>query len=186
MNMNKFTYIGLILFFIYIGLFTNILGINENDTNEYNTKVNNKNKIPNQLTAHKAKALVITCMNFRLIDDAVYYLNKIGYTNNYDEFILAGASLGYNQTKYSAWTETLDTHIGLAKKLHDIKEIIVIDHMSCGAYKIFYNKESITEQDEIELHKQNFITFKQTINKKYPELTVTTLLMKLDGSVTEY
>lgn len=90
-------------------------------------------------------------------------------------FILAGASLGYNQNVYSAWTKTLDNHIELAKKLHDIKEIIVIDHMSCGAYKIFYNKKSITETEEIELHK-----------KKYPELKVTTLLMKLDGSVTKY
>ena len=182
--MNKFTYIVLILFLIYIGLFTNILGVKEYVANEKEQHVSSD--IPNQLTAHKAKALVITCMDFRLIDDAVYYLNKIGYTNNYDEFILAGASLGYNQTVYSAWTETLDNHIGLAKKLHDIKEIIVIDHMSCGAYKIFYNKESITENDEIELHKQNFKIFKQTINKKYPELKVTTLLMKLDGSVTNY
>ena len=38
-----------------------------------------------------------------------------------------------------------------------------------------YNKKSITETEEIELHK-----------KKYPELKVTTLLMKLDGSVTKY
>ena len=82
-----------------------------------------------QLTAHTAKALVITCMDFRLIDDAVYFLNSKGYNNNYDELILAGASLGYNQTKFESWKKTVDDHIGLAKKLHNIKEIIIIDHI---------------------------------------------------------
>lgn len=172
--MTRLLYIVIILLIIYVGTFTNILGLNESS------------EIPNQLTAHKAKALVITCMDFRLIDDAVIYLNKIGYTNNYDEFILAGASLGYNQKIYSEWSKTLDMHIELAKKLHDIKEIIVIDHMSCGAYKIFYKRENISEADEIELHKQNFAIFKETINNKYPELKVTSLLMKLDGSVNIY
>ena len=138
-----------------------------------------------QMTAHKAKAIVITCMDFRLIDDAVRYLDNIGYNNNYDEFILAGASLGYNQKKYTAWTETLDTHIELAENLHEIKEVIVIDHMYCGAYKIFYNKKSISRNEEIELHKQNLLAFEKSINKKYPKLKVKTLLMDLDGTMVK-
>ncbi len=138
-----------------------------------------------QLIAHTAKALVITCMDFRLIDDAVNYLNTKGYNNNYDEFILAGASLGYNQKTYSAWTETLDKHIELSEKLHEIKEVIVIDHMNCGAYKIFYNKETISEKDEIDLHKQNLLKFRKTIKSKYPHIKVKTLLMKLTGEVLD-
>ena len=102
-----------------------------------------------QLTAHTAKAIVITCIDFRLIDDAVIYFNSIGLNNNYDEFILAGASLGYNQTTFSAWTETLDNHIVLAEQLHDITGVIVLDHMQCGAYKLLYNQPSMTRQTEI-------------------------------------
>jgi carbonic anhydrase len=121
-----------------------------------------------QLTAHTAKAMVLTCMDFRLIDDA---------------FILAGASLGYNQPVYSAWSETFDKHIELAEQLHDIKDVIVVDHMQCGAYKIFYNQPSISRENEINMHKENFTLFRQTMNRKYPQLTVTTLLMDLDGSI---
>ena len=137
----------------------------------------------NQLTAHTAKAIVITCMDFRLIDDAVLFFNSIGLNNNYDGFILAGASLGYNQTVYSAWSETLDKHIELAEQLHDITEVIVLDHMQCGAYKLFYNLSPIPRATEIELHKNNFIQFTQTINQKYPHLTVSTYLMDLDGTI---
>jgi len=137
----------------------------------------------NQLIAHKAKAIVITCMDFRLIDDAVLFFNSIGLNNNYDNFILAGASLGYNQTVYSAWSETFDKHIELAEQLHDITDVIVLDHMQCGAYKLFYNLQSIPRANEIEKHKDNFIKFTQTINQKYPHLTVSTYLMDLDGTI---
>jgi carbonic anhydrase len=142
-------------------------------------------KLPNQLTAKTAKAMVLACMDFRLIDDEVYYFNKVGYTNNYDKFILAGASLGYNQNTFSAWGETFDKHIELAIELHHIDEIIVLDHMGCGAYKILYNKPSLTEKEERDLHRKNLLKFKQIINKKFPKLTVSTLLMELDGSVSK-
>ena len=143
----------------------------------------NKKNTQNQLKAHTAKAFVITCMDFRLIDDVGTYLDNIGYHNNYDEFILAGASLGYNQTKYSSWVETLEKHIEIAKNLHDIKEIIVIDHIGCGAYKLFYNLENIEKEKEIQLHIENLEKFKNKINEKYPELTVKTLLMDLNGKI---
>jgi hypothetical protein len=55
--------------------------------------------------------------------------------------------------------------------------------MQCGAYKLLYNQPSMTRQAEINLHIENFAKFKQTINTKYPQLTVTTLLMDLDGSI---
>lgn len=177
--MDKQIMLLLLLLVISISLFANLL------QTEGFSNSNSSSTTQDQLTAHTAKALVITCMDFRLIDDAVNYLNSQGYNNNYDEFILAGASLGYNQSTYSAWTETLDKHIELAEQLHDIKEIIVIDHMSCGAYKIFYNKDSISESDELTLHKENFTKFKQTIGTKYPQLKVKTLLMKLTGEVLE-
>jgi carbonic anhydrase len=138
-----------------------------------------------QLTSHTAKALVITCIDFRLIDDAVYFLNSQGYHNNYDEFILAGASLGYNQNKYESWKKTADDHIFLSKKLHDISNIIVIDHMDCGAYKMFYDKTKILRDEEIRLHKNNFHTFRYLINKSYPELTVSTYLMDIDGKIID-
>lgn len=58
-----------------------------------------------------------------------------------------------------------------------------MDHMKCGAYKIFYDQETISRDYEIELHKTNFALFIQTIDTKYPNLAVTTLLMDLDGSI---
>ena len=82
--------------------------------------------------------MVLSCMDFRLIDDMVVYLDSVGYNNNYDQFILAGSSLGSNQEKFAEWNTVWIKHLDLAIMLHEIKEIIVIDHEKCGAYKIFF------------------------------------------------
>jgi hypothetical protein len=138
------------------------------------------------------KAFVITCIDFRLIDDAVTYLNSKGYLNDYDEFILAGASLGYNTSldgvnpQFSGWDKVLENHIDISYTLHKIKEIIVIDHMDCGAYKAQLNggKAFSSNYEEINQHIQQLNNFKTMINKKYSsKYDVKLWLMKLDGTV---
>ncbi len=71
------------------------------------------------------------------------------------------------------------------QKYYPDEEIIVMDHMNCGAYKLLYNNNNLSASDELELHKANLAQFVQTINAKYPEYKVTTLLMYLDGSVVD-
>jgi len=162
--------------------------------------------------AHQAKAMVLTCMDFRFISDTVKFFEQIGLKDNYDEFILAGASLGYSgvpieklkEAKYSHkgltltaaprlaqnvidnrvdqmffegdhyWTTAFDDHIKLGKALHSITEIVVIDHMQCGAYKHFYkklfhddDKGVFTLSEELSEHKFNIINFIEKIRKNH-------------------
>jgi carbonic anhydrase len=181
-NIKSLIYLLIIL--VIIGLLYSCYHYRVKDKNE-NFKTNKVYEIPNQLTSHTAKALVLSCMDFRLIDDEVYYFNKIGYTNNYDKFVLAGASLGYNQTSFPEWKQSFNKHIELAIRLHQIDEIIVLEHMGCGAYKILYNNDSLSKDEEFKLHKLNANKFKQYINSKFPTLKVSALIMDLNGSVIQ-
>ena len=54
----------------------------------------------NQLIAHEAEAMVYSCMDFRLLDDIVMFMDRNGYNNNYDQFILAGCSLAFSNEKF--------------------------------------------------------------------------------------
>ena len=137
------------------------------------------------LSSKGANALVLSCMDYRFVDDSVYFFNRIGFRDDYNQFSLAGASLGYNQTKFPEWAQTFDKHINLAMELHDINEVIVMDHMDCGAYRILYDSPSMSRQEEYELHKKNLNKFKTMINQKFPALTVSTHLMDVDGSVMQ-
>ena len=166
-------------------------------------------------TKQPIKALVITCIDHRLIDDAVTYLNSITFTNEnnevftymneYDEVIVAGSSLGYNtslsELKYSGWTNFLNDHIEVSYNLHKITQIIVMDHMDCGAYKAKYGASTLSSSYvETKFHIENLTTFRNTINQKYvvpdpsypndpeknkPKFDVKTWLMSLDGSVDQ-
>jgi hypothetical protein len=104
-----------------------------------------------------ADALILTCIDFRFIDIIVNFMIDNGYINEYDQFILAGASLGYNtalnldpNSQYcteipsyndpstNTWKTVFNQHVNLSSALHNIKKIFIIDHMDCSAYKDFY------------------------------------------------
>ena len=46
------------------------------------------------MKAHYAKAFLVTCIDFRFINDKVEHMTKKGYSVNYDVFVLAGVSIG--------------------------------------------------------------------------------------------
>lgn len=150
----------------------------------YNTFFNKSNILRDRLTEKTANSLVLSCMDFRFVNDTIGFLNK-DYNDSYNKFSLAGASLGYNQNKFSDWGTTFEKHIDLSKELHKIDEIIVVDHMDCGAYKILYTKPEMTKEEEYQLHRENLAKFKQVMNEKHPSLKVTTFLVDTDGNVEE-
>lgn len=104
-----------------------------------------------------AKVLVLACIDPRYTAILNWFLKSYKkLKNNYDLFILAGSSLGYNQASgtsfeypvgfpvtynvshtKSNWDTIFNDHIELAKALHGITEIWVFDHMDCGAYGYF-------------------------------------------------
>jgi hypothetical protein len=162
-------------------------------------------------------ALVITCIDFRLIDEAVTYFDgsNVNLKNKYDEMIVAGASLGYNTScnnvklpsgynplnsalNPTLWTKCVDDHISISSALHSITEIIVMDHLGCGAYNGQFGTPAnnpINIYDELKYHVDQLNTFRAAINTKYqktnnynaPEIPfkVVPLLMSLNGSVDE-
>lgn len=75
-------------------------------------------KTQDQTTAKEAQCFLVTCMDFRLIDDIVHFMDKEGFNNNYDQFILAGSSLGFTQEKFPHWGQTLSDHMGIGQGLH--------------------------------------------------------------------
>ena len=142
-----------------------------------NVFFNRSKNVRDRLSEKTAKAMVLSCMDFRFVNDKVNFLNQIGYKDDYSKFVLAGSSLGYNQDTFPEWSKSFDKHVELAKDLHNIDEVIVVDHMDCGAYRILYDNPSMSKEEEYKLHQKNLHEFKSLINKKFPSLRVTLLLI---------
>jgi len=137
-------------------------------------------------------ALLLSCMDYRLTDEIADYMqNHLHMKKKYDYVILAGASLGVNNTKYPNWGKTFWEHLDTAIALHSIHEVIIIDHRNCGAYKLLLGKDFPADSNDAQLkeetavHKQQLDMLAKAIHEKHPNLEVATLLMGLDGGVEE-
>ncbi|MBP2313124.1 carbonic anhydrase [Azospirillum soli] len=134
--------------------------------------------------AGNVDALLLSCMDYRLVDDTARYMDGRGLTNNYDHVILAGASLGALTDQKKAWGEAFWDHVEVAKQLHRIKRVIVIDHRDCGAYRVFLGQDLKDDKArETEIHGEQLRKLAALVKEKHPDLEVELLLMALDGTV---
>jgi hypothetical protein len=149
------------------------------NTSAYYSLIHPSHPSPDQKSCEK---FVLSCIDFRFIDDYGNYMNVLGNSNNYDQFILAGSSLGYNGIPgYENWIPCCDQHIELAPDLHSINTVIIFDHLDCGAYGLVYTPEELAGDGEFKLHVKNLNTAEKTLREKYPFLVkVNKIIFDLD------
>ena len=138
--------------------------------------------LPGAARAADITALGITCIDYRLVDDAVHFFKDKNLTKDYDQVSLAGASLAAVSGKFPTSSAAFWDHIKIAKQLHHIKKVIVVDHRDCGAFKVAYGKAYRGDAEgETEQHKQVMERVKTQMAKSHPDLTCEFHLMALDG-----
>ena len=134
------------------------------------------------LAAGGTEALLLNCMDYRLTAATTRYMAEHQMAGKYDQFVLAGASLGAKNDKFPAWGTTFWEHVQVAIDLHQIRKIVVMDHRDCGAYKAILGKDlAANPKEEFEVHAAQMRSLRADISKKHPELAVQLLLMGLDG-----
>jgi carbonic anhydrase len=132
--------------------------------------------------AGSVAALVVTCIDYRLVDDATRFFDGMKLTNNYDLVSLAGATLAATSNKFPSSNAAFWDHIGIAKQLHNIGKVILLDHRDCGAYRVALNAPvNMARDPETAMHKKEMDTLKAEIAKRHPDLASEFYLMDLDG-----
>ena len=138
--------------------------------------------LPGAAQAATVDALAITCIDYRLVDDAVRFFDGKKMTNDYDQVSLAGASLAAVSDKFPSSNAAFWDHIGIAKTLHHIRRMIVVDHRDCGAFKVAFGKAFKGDAvGETAQHKAVMEQVKAKLAKTHPDLESEFYLMALDG-----
>ena len=136
------------------------------------------------LASGQANALLLTCMDYRLIDATNHYMAERGLRHKYDHVVLAGASLGAVTERYPEWNKTFWDHLTLALELHKIHEVMILDHRDCGAYRSILGEDFSKDPGrETEVHSVRLKRLEGLIKEKHRELKVELLLMSLAGKV---
>ncbi|MBA4808250.1 MAG: hypothetical protein H2037_11990 [Brevundimonas sp.] len=130
--------------------------------------------------------LLLTCMDYRLTDDTISYMEGRGLHDKYDHVVLAGASLGALTDQFPSWGETFWSHLDVAINLHSIHKVMVIDHRDCGAYKVILGADAVdTPEKELAIHTQELHALRDAIKRRHDHLEVELALMALDGKVED-
>jgi hypothetical protein len=139
---------------------------------------------PGVTGGHVAEALLLSCMDFRLMDKVGEFMAREGLSRQYDHVILAGASLVPATNAFPDWNAAFWKHLELALQLHSIRRVVVLDHRDCGAYKLMLGPDVARDREsETRAHTEHLTRLRADIRDEYPTLHVDLLLMDLDGSV---
>jgi hypothetical protein len=134
--------------------------------------------------SHDAEALLLSCMDFRLMDQVSAFMAREGLTHQYDHVILAGASLVPATDAFPEWNAAFWKHLELALQLHRIRRVVVLDHRDCGAYKLVLGPDVVRDRPtETQTHSRYLTQLRADIRAEYPTLRVDLLIMDLDGTV---
>ena len=137
---------------------------------------------PARAAEHKAKALVLSCIDFRFLEAERDLLSLQHLGNQYDWTALAGASLALTGFPHKAEAEAFWDQLALSRQLHQIEKVIILDHQDCGAYasKIDPNLSKDPEREQ-QVHANYLNRAYWEIQKRYPELTVDLYFLRLNA-----
>lgn len=139
--------------------------------------------LPDQAGASTVTALGVTCIDYRLVAAAGRFFDGRHLTNDYDQVSLAGASLAAVSDKFLSSNAAFWDHVGIAKQLHHIREVIVVDHRDCGAFKVAFGDDYKGEgAAEAAQHEGVMEQVKARLAAAHPDLVSQFYLMALDGS----
>ena len=140
-------------------------------------------KSQNQLTAKSAEVFLISCMDFRLLDDIVIAMDELGYNNNYDQFMVAGSSLGLMQEEHPDWAQTCIEHMEIAVDLHSFGKVMVIDHEDCCEFKKAFPELVGNLELERQYHREHIQKLYDRLIKLFPQMIFESYLMNLAGDI---
>ena len=112
---------------------------------------------------HKAKTLAIHCIDLRFQEAIDTDLKKRTPYGTFDRISWPGATKDF---------ENVRTASSVSLRLHDPDEILIYEHVDCGAYG---------EDNSPETHKKNAQKLATALKEIKPSLQVTTLIATFDG-----
>ena len=123
------------------------------------------------------RVLLVSCMDLRLLDNLVSFMAADNLTNRYDQFIMAGAGLAAGVPQLDYWLKTLFDHLDIAYTLHTVRDVYIIEHRNCGAYKeykqLVYDDSKTDQAKEWKDHYTYSQKLKQLIEKEAKTLVET-------------
>jgi hypothetical protein len=146
-----------------------------------------KHIVPDASKAAGVPILMLQCMDSRYPHRTLQTMDSMGLRGKYDQLILPGASLGVvlrertEPPKKVDWQSSFLDQLGVAIDLHQVSEVLILDHRDCGAYKVFLGVTPDDPKAEKDAHIKKCQEAIGIIVKRFPQLRkVHSLLLPIE------
>jgi hypothetical protein len=132
------------------------------------------------------KALVLSCIDYRILEAERYFLSLQNLGGQYDWAALAGASLALSGMPHQYDAEAFWDQLDISSRLHHIQKVIILDHEDCSVYQ-YKIDPSLTNNPELELttHTEYLSRAYWAIRDRYPDLNIELYFVKLNTEVKQ-
>lgn len=129
--------------------------------------------------SHNAQALVLMCIDFRFHQSVVDQL-KVRGLEAFDLKADAGAVKYLVSPEKPEVRDWIIQNIEIAKRLHQINSVVLINHADCGAYG--GNEAFESDEAQLDFHRAQLKDARTLLSSKFPDLSIQTLFAKMVGS----
>ena len=132
------------------------------------------------------KALVLSCIDYRILEAERYFLSLQNLGGQYDFTALAGASLALSGMPHQYDAEAFWDQLDISYRLHQIKKVLILDHQDCAVYK-YKIDPTMTDNPELELstHTEYLSRAYWAIRDRYPDLNIELYFVNLNTDVKQ-
>ena len=113
------------------------------------------------------EAMLVNCIDPRFTTLSWQYMGLIQgvsrekLEDNYSHFVMAGGPIGAVHPKFAGWHATYWDNLDVTVSLHHIKRVIGISHRDCGAAKLAFGADAVSDKDkETEAHSEALSMFR--------------------------
>lgn len=141
------------------------------------------------MASHHCKAVLVTCMDFRLhqrADGRNYTADFIRRLRIDCDLITRGGSIQdlVRSKEGSGFDKSLLRDSKVSAKLHQVETVYLINHEDCGAYG---EMDFSSREEEIAQHEEDLKKAREIINEEFPDVKVELFFGDLkEGTSDEY
>jgi hypothetical protein len=134
--------------------------------------------------AKSPKALVLSCIDYRILEAERYFLSLQNLSNLYDLTALAGSSLALSGVPHQSDAMAFWDQLDISYRLHHIKKVIILDHQDCAAFAYKIDPQLATDPAlELKTHQESLSRAHWAIRDKYPDLNIELYFVSLNTEV---
>jgi hypothetical protein len=132
------------------------------------------------------KALVLSCIDYRILEAERYFLSLQNLGGQYDFVALAGGSLALSGLPHQYDAEAFWDQLDISYRLHQIKKVMILDHEDCSVYQ-YKIDPNLANSPELELttHTEYLSRAYWAIRDRYPDLNIELYFVKLNTEVKQ-